>query len=374
MLKRRWLAGALLLVLTAMSAQAATTPVEMLRDIFRSPVTEWKKILGESKPLLTEQFFTNVEKRVRWGIENNHIDDAMRFAMVGDFAAEIKGRAAPYRIDLAQVFYDAQNYPMTGQMVDNIIITSPDTLPAKKAKYLKAAMAEMRKDFFAAHQLYVELAEAGYEEGNMWFKAGLVSQWLQQEKRMQEEWEMAMRAGNPDARVELEKYKRRIDGDWNEVLPPIDNSEGTNVALKANPNPSSTPAKPDKDARLVDVAVAIENGTLETAKDSLQELYREFPDDQEVIRQLSALLYRMGDLEEAKAFLDAQIASSPQSVDLIRFRANTFERMYDRSRETKYLESALADYKKAASMAPNHAFLPMELERAQKKGELVSGR
>jgi tetratricopeptide (TPR) repeat protein len=371
MLKRRCIASVMLLLLTVATAQAASSPVEMLRDLFRSPVTEWKQILNQSKALLNEQFFTNVEKRVRWGIENNHIDDAMRFAMVGDFASEVKNRPAPYRIDLAQLFFDAENFTMASQMVENILITSPDTPPAKRAKYLKAAMFELKQDFFSAHLLYVELAEEGYESGVMWYKAGQISMWLQQEDRGAEEWSRSLKAGHAPAGVALEKYKRSISGDWSEVFPAVENSAETEAAVGSN---AVTTPKPDADKKLVDAAVAIDNGDLASAKSILQELNRENPQDSEVTRKLSALLYRMGELEEAKAFLDAALATSPQDVELLRFRANTTERMFDRSREIEHLQAALVDYTLAVKLAPNHAFLPLEYERAQKKKSLVSGR
>lgn len=379
MLKRRFLLSVAMLLLTVAVAQAASTPVEMLRDLFRSPVTEWKQILAESKPLLNEQFFTNVEKRVRWGIENNHIDDAMRFAMVGDFAAEIKGRPAPYRIDLAKLFFDAQNLTMCGQMVDNILITSADTESGREAKYLKASMLELQKDFFSAHEIYVELAKSGYDEGTMWFKAALLSKWLQQEDRMAQEYERAMKAGNLQARVELEKYRAEMNGDWAEVIAPVENSAETDTALKSGPAVNTTASGTsdtgvDKDKALVEVAAAVDNGQLNKAKSILQDLYRQFPMDKEITRKLSSLLYRMGELEEARAFLDSAIAGSPQDAELLRFRANTSERMFDRSRQAEYLDAALADYVQAVQLEPDHAFLPMEYERAQEKRKLVGGR
>jgi hypothetical protein len=373
MLKRRCIASVMMLLLTVATAQAASSPVEMLRDLFRSPVTEWKQILAQSKGILNEQFFTNVEKRVRWGIENNHVDDAMRFAMVGDFASEVKNRPAPYRIDLAQLFFDAENYTMAGQMVENILITSPKTPAGRRAKYIKAAMLELKQDFFSAHLLYVELAKDGYEEGEMWFKAGLISKWLQQENRMAEEWQRASKAGHVQARVELEKYRAAMKGDWDQVIPPLENSAETNAAISDN-SVNNSSGMPDKDKKLVDVAAYIDNGDLASAKSVLQDLYRDNPRDNEVTRKLSALLYRMGELEEAKAFLDAALAASPQDAELLRFRANTTERMFDRSREAKHLQAALADYGLAVKLAPNHRFLPMEYERAQKKKSLVGGR
>ena len=96
----------------------------MLMEMFRTPITEWRQQLKDNSRLLDEDFFTNVGKRIRWGIENNHVDDAFRFAIAGDFACEAVSRPANYRIDLAELFYKAENTTMTGQIIDNIIITS----------------------------------------------------------------------------------------------------------------------------------------------------------------------------------------------------------------------------------------------------------
>ena len=82
----------------------------------------------------------------------------------------------------------------------------------------------------------------------------------------------------------------------------------------------------------------------------------------------------MGDLEEAKAFLDVAIGMSPQDPELLRFRGNTYERMFDRSREVKHLENALADYRQAMQLSPNHQFLVIEFQRAQTKEGIVGGR
>lgn len=78
-------------------------PVKMLRELFRSPVTEWERILTENRSILNQSFFDNVAKRIRWGVENGHIDDAHRFALVGDMAARVTGSKAVFRSDLQEL-------------------------------------------------------------------------------------------------------------------------------------------------------------------------------------------------------------------------------------------------------------------------------
>lgn len=83
-------------------------PVKMLRELFRSPVTEWERILTKNRSILNESFFENVGKRIRWGVENGHIDDAHRFALVGDVAARVTGSKAVFRSDLQEFLQRGQ--------------------------------------------------------------------------------------------------------------------------------------------------------------------------------------------------------------------------------------------------------------------------
>lgn len=363
MFMRRAIISAVLLVAVITTAQAATSPVEMLRDMFRTPPTEWRDILRSSKPILDPEFFKNVEKRVRWGLENNHIDDAFRFAMVGDFASEVKNQPANFRIDMAEMFFKAGNQTMTGQIVENIIVTSPNTEPAVKAKYLKAQLLELQKDMFAAHGLYVDLAKKGYEPSQTWYKAALVSMYIQEEKRALDEFKLAEKSGNLQAGIERQKLENILTGtDFNkDIIAPIPNSSTTDTTGV------ESVAKADKTKMLSSAQAALDAGRLEDAKAEYLAAYRAFPADIEVARARAAVLYRLGELEEARAFLDASLARYSEDVELLRYRANVLERMYDREQNPQMLELALEDYKLARKLSPNHRFVPMELQRASAK-------
>lgn len=359
---QRIVVGALLGILLSTTAQAATSPVEMLRELFRRPETEWKQILTQSRSLLDQQFFENVEKRIRWGIENNHIDDAFRFAMVGDFASEVRNRPANFRIDLAELFFQAQNLTMAGQIVDNIMVTSPGTEPGKQAMFLKARMLEMQRDVFRAHEFYVELAKLGYRAGESWYKAGQISMAIQQESRAEKEWENAQKAGNLEAGIALEQYRRQAKGDWVDAFPPVENRPDIDTTTGIEPK-----APELEEDYLFAADLALQEGELDTARAKLNAAYEKSPKDLDVVRRMGALLYRMGHLEEARAFLDTALADAPQDVELLRTRANTEERLFDRSKKPDHLERALADYSKAVRLQPNHQFLTIEYQRAQEK-------
>lgn len=361
---KRFVLGAAVFLTLQGSAGAATTAVEMLRDLFRKPVTEWRQFLNDSKPILTNDFFENVEKRIRWGIENNHVDDAVRFAMVGDFGSEVKNRPANFRIDLAELFFKAGNQMMAGQLVDNILVTSPTTPAAKRAKFLKAQLLESQNSVFGARELYLELDKEGFERAECLFRAGMIDMKIEQESRGLEELKKAKELGHIQAGIEYERYKKLLDSGFvPEAIPPVENRPDIDTTTGT----VAQPAGPDTATYLAAAETALSNGNLAEAKTNLEGAYRKDPNNLEVTRSLAALLYRMAALDDAKAFLDEALGRFPQDAALWRYRANTFERLYDRKKVPGDLEAAVKDYQKALQLAPNNPFLPGEYERAKAK-------
>ena len=362
---KHWGASALLGMALWTSAGAASTSAEMLREMFAVPPTEWRQHLQTNRRLLNEEFFTNVDRRVRWGIENNHVDDAFRFAMVGDFAAEVSKRPANYRIDLAELFFKAQNYLMTRQIIDNIIITSADTPTALRAQFLRARLKEMEKDLFGAYQDYVELANKKYEPAETWYKAGQISGFRGDLVRAKEEFKKAAAAGSKPAEIELQRIEQMNNVDWANIAPAPNTSNTT--APRLDPvDPSGTNPPPiSVEDPIAKARLALADGRVDDAIAGFQSAYD--PNNVEVAREYGAALYRSGDLAKAKTILDQALAKHPNDVELLRFRGNTFERMYDREGQTNNLKAAIADYQKALGFEPNHDLLPWEMERAKAK-------
>jgi tetratricopeptide (TPR) repeat protein len=380
---KRWGAAALLSASLWTGALAAENSVEMLREMFRLPVTEWKQTLKSNSRLLNEEFFTNVGKRIRWGIENNHVDDAFRFAMVGDFGAEAVNKPANYRIDLAELFYKAQNYPMAGQIVDNIGITSPDSASAPKAKFIGAQIKEAQKDLYGAYAMYVELAEKRYLPEETWYRAGLISLYVGEVKLAKEQF---TKSGSPVALEHRDRILREEEGGWDSVPPvpnsPTDNTMPNTATVSSNPMSSENPEYPNLNP--TSSSPTSSSPTASTAGDPLSkarmavadnrlvdalEIYAEVfdPKDAKVALEYGAVLYRMGDLEQAKSIYDKALAKNSKDVELLRGRANTLERMYDRKGSRDVLKAALTDYRQATALAPDHQLLPWELTRAQAK-------
>jgi tetratricopeptide (TPR) repeat protein len=360
-------------------AAAATTSVEMLREMFNRPVTEWKQELKNNSRLLNDDFFSNVSKRIRWGMENNHVDDAFRFAMVGDFAAEAVNRPATYRIDLAEAFFKDGNTIMPGQIADNIIISSPDTEEARRAQFLRGRLFETAKDLFNAYMMYKALADQKWQPADTWLKCGEISLLIGEEKRGLEELGLAAAAGSAEAEDILAKYKAR-DQDWNSIpaLPnqPGDqtfpNTDQTPTAPSLSPTSGETTAPPAVPSSEVSSSDPLAMARDAMAHNHLSEgisMYAALfdPNDPQVCREYGAALYRSGDLKTARQIFDQALARHGNDVELLRGRANTLERMYDRQGDKATLAAAIADYQKAASLDPDHQLLSWELARAQAK-------
>lgn len=379
---KRWSATALLSATLFTGAFAATTSVEMLRDMFRLPVTEWQATLRSNSRLLNAEFFDSVGKRIRWGIENNHVDDAFRFAMVGDFSAQATNKPDNYRIDLAELFYKAQNFQMAGQICDNIRITSPNSQAAPKAQWISAQIKEAQKDLFGAYTDYVDLASKRFLPDQTWYRAGLISLYIGETTRAKDEFR---KSGSPEALAKIDEIDKQLNNSMDSI-PPVPNSPQDNTmpntsgmtslpssatpdypTISANPEePGTAPPRVASASTPLDKArMAVASGEFVEAVELYGDIYKN--GDPKVAVEYGAVLYRMGDLEEAKKIYDSALAKNGKDVELLRGRGNTLERMYDREGSRDALKAAITDYKQAFALAPNHELLPWELDRAQSK-------
>ena len=93
---------ALLLASAPVWAAEESAQTELLRQLFRTPQAQWNATLAEHRDLLDDSFFDRCERRIQWSVEHQHADDALRFALVGDLAAQATGRPAHFQSDLSR--------------------------------------------------------------------------------------------------------------------------------------------------------------------------------------------------------------------------------------------------------------------------------
>ncbi len=350
---RRILLSLLALLVVSGSAVAnEQAQIEMLKEVFRTPIPQWKEVMGRYRGLLNSEFFTKIERRVRWSVDHNHIDDAFRFALLGDIGKEVVGQPGNYRIDLAEAFFNANNDRLSEELVDNILITNAGN---ERALFLKAKLIEKRREVVEAHRIYTMLAQRNFRPADCWYLAGVLSITINNESRAKDEWEKAKGLGSTEADIALQKL---AEANSRFVIDPTQGQPTT-------PDSGGTDETPDY---MVLAKEALREGKLSLAESNLRKAINANSRDVEAHVELGALYYRMGDLDPSVQYLDRAVELDGQRGDAWRFLANSLERRYDVQGNSTDLQRARDAYQKASKMLPNEPLLETELERIQAKG------
>ena len=135
-MKRPILTLALAAILTTAAQAAYDNPKDMLVEMFRRPYTEWREVLLDSRTLLTADFFQKVEQRIRWAMERKEYDDAARFAMVGDLAADVRSYPGNFRLNLAREFGSQGEVEISRRLAEDILKTTTDAGLAEETQKL----------------------------------------------------------------------------------------------------------------------------------------------------------------------------------------------------------------------------------------------
>jgi hypothetical protein len=106
-----WKALMLVGVLTSSPGICATDDSQklLLMQVLRADQEDWPAVLVDHREQLDEAFFERVRVRILWAVENNQIEDAIRFSVVGDMASQTLGRPGSYRATLVEAFERSGN-------------------------------------------------------------------------------------------------------------------------------------------------------------------------------------------------------------------------------------------------------------------------
>lgn len=327
--------------------------IEMLKEVFKAPIPQWKEIMGRHRGQLDNSFFDKVERRIRWAIDNNHIDDAFRFAILGDLARDVVGKEGSYRLDLAWAFFKAGNFQMTQELVDNILITHPDTVAAL---YLKGRLQEQAKQLFEAHQTYEIVARRNYEKADCLYRMAAISFIIGEDKRAVEEAKEAIKAGSTLAQALLDKYNQSMSGG---IAPP--DRPGPN-----NPVPPVT-SNSDVNALIQEAELQIAANKFNAAEALLRKAIQADPRSLPAHVSIGALFYRMGDIDSAIEYLDRATQLDGGSLEAWRYLGNSYERRFDVKADKADLDKAKAAYLKASALAPADPLVQIEVARIKSK-------
>lgn len=341
----------ILLACTAMVGADEMAQVEMLRQVFARPQSEWRDILSDHSRVLDGSFFTNVEKRVRWAVDHNHIDDAIRFTMVGDVAADVKGRPGNYRLGLAEAFIRAGNVSIGSQLVDNILLSDKDNKPAN---FMKGGLLESEKNFFEAHKRYKTLSDGGYQRAECLYRMGRISLLLGEDVRARKEFEQCLQA---DSSHQL--ARRELDAMLNQYRP----SGGGD----------QSPPTPDQKQRAVaffeDAEGALQASDLKRAESMYLKATEADPLHVKAHVYLGALYYRLGNIDLAVEYSRKATELDPADFEAWRYLGNAYERRFDTKGESEDLTDAVKAYQRGIELNPDDQQIQGELDRAQQKLE-----
>jgi len=335
--------------------------VQMLKQMFRLEQSQWPQTLKDNAGLIDESFFERIDQRIRWSAQANQVEDAVRFAMVGDFACEAVGRQGGYRLGLIEAFTKAGNSELAQSLVDNILITDPNNLPAH---YLRAGFRREAMDTGGATEDYQWCIDRNYQvAASYYFMAAMnVVMEKQAEARRLVEKCLAIEPNFAGAQDMLDKLKpRTVPSDVQGIFNDIPLPEGSQPVAQRKVDPKF------HDQYFAKAEAAFRAGKFKEAEDSYVDAInadKNHPDDWIF---LAALHYRLGKFDLGLRELRAGITLDPKRVDAWRYVGCCYERMFDRSQSANELKFAKQAYQKALELQPGDPVATMGLERLATK-------
>lgn len=332
---------------------------QLLNQVFSRPEPEWTTILRDNAELIDQSFFQRVDERLRWNAENNQIDDAIRFALLGDFACNAVGITGGYRLGLATWFERAGNDELARPLIENILMTNPEM---HQARYLRAAYLRNDGDFGGAERDYQVMIEAGYRVADCEAALGMLATVMQKwpEAKRHFEKAVALEPQHAIAAPALDRIDAREvpGGAPFQDVPPADRGIARSELL-VDPKLFAL--------YLRQAETALKSNKLREAELNYQKAVVANPKDGAPRIYLGALYYRMGHLSDALFFINAGLGLAPENVDGWRFAGCAFERRFDLSGAQSDLANARRAYSRTLELHPGDSVAQMGLERLTRK-------
>ncbi len=301
----------------------------VLNEVFKRPMPEWKEVLEKHREVLDDSFFSNIEERIRWDLEHNHIDDAYRFVSVGDEAAKLVQRPANFRLDLAYAFYDTGNLTMARDLLLHLGLTDPGR---KDARYLRARVETDMGNYYDGYELFKKLAEESYERADCTYRMALISRAVGELERFNKELSRPAELRHPKAMAMLEEKPRQDEAELYRA------------------------AQQD-----------LEAGRLIAAEAKFKAIVERRPEQVDARLALGTLYYRQDRLPQAVAQFDKATELDADNEQAWRYLGNALERKFDLEGDLDDLKEAEGAYRKGLTLAPEHELLQMELARVEDK-------
>jgi len=353
---------ALLVVVAPLPVRAIdeTLQVQFLKELFKKPESEYLEYMKQNTRVLDSTFFDRSEARMRWDLENNQVEDALRFAFVCDLAARAVGRNGQYRLGLAQAFYKAGNYAMAKDLIDSILLWDKDNPPTiMPAKEFMAHMYRNANDYFNAWNTYDELQKAGYKRHQCLNEMADIDLLQDKEERARQEFAEVLRL-DPGNKFATDKLAL-LNAPQRFSPPGYKDPVGSTPPPVASANPTAS----NKWFALAEESYKA--GDLEKAEGNYLKAIESDPTHVKARIYLGALYYRLAALDKAIEYLQAATTIDASDFEAWRYLGNCYERRFDTKGNKADLDAAVSSYQAGQKIQPADKTIQTELERALDK-------
>lgn len=357
--------GALLFPAGPARAADETLQVMMLKKLFASPMLDWQRILEENRHILDASYFDRVERRIRWSLDNGQVEDAVRFAIVGDMSAKAAGRKTDYRLEMARLFLRLGNMQMCMDLIDNILVMEPQNQPVR---FFKASVVHDGGNLVDSYFLYDALAKEGYRKPECLYRMAVIELRREDQALARQHLEEAIRL-DPKHTLARQELDRLLRGLASEHIVPTDGGPtGTNPPPFSGATSNLTPEQKGRAAGFfADAETAREQGDLTRAADLFNQAIQTDPTLVKAHVYLGAIYFQTRNLEPAIRSLERASQIDPKDAEAWRYLGYCYERRYDTSRESGDLARAQDAFTKAGALDPTNELLKMDLQRIQDK-------
>ncbi|CAM9857314.1 unnamed protein product [Phaeothamnion confervicola] len=347
-----------------MPARAAdeTAQIQLLKQAFRMMQPEWPALMNENKNLLDQSFFERCDARIRWGIENNQIDDAIRFSTVADTAMKVTGqKGTVYRMTLVYAFLKANNAIMAKDLLINVMLTDPEE---HEAEFMYGSILKGDGSTVDAYNIYKKLAGMNYRKSDCLYQMGFIDLQIDRpEQGLKELKESAEIDPNGPAKALIAEYERTMP-----KLAPA----GTPFQGMPLPTSAKGPEVSPRDVAEAKVyfdegEASFKAGDMTKAKTGYLRAIQKNPAMAKAYSSLGAVLYREGDLNEAISKLSSASQLDSKDKETLRCLGYCFERRFDTKGDRLDLDKAIAYFQQVAKASPLDPQSKTEVDRVMNK-------
>ncbi|MGM9998301.1 MAG: tetratricopeptide repeat protein [Candidatus Bruticola sp.] len=339
--------------------------VLMLRRVFSAPVEAWSSVLKENTRLIDKSFFERVEARIKWSIDNGQVEDAVRFAYVGDLAGQVVGRKTDYRMQMSQLFRKLGNFSMSLDLINNVCILEPDN---KEALFYKASVLQDAGNNIDCYPIYQDLANKNYRRAECYYRMSLLELERSEIEMARDHLKECIKLDSKHdmAKQELAKIESALA---KATFVPKDSADYSGIPIG---NLSDVPIETSDNSKAVALAAqgneALKAGSVSRAQDFYAQALKLNPTAPQALAGAGLISYRNGDIESAiMSFTAAAKGFGGKNADIEHYLGCCYERRYDLNNNPADLKTAQSHFMKCKSLDSNHAMAEMDLARIADK-------